>query len=178
MSRPTKYNQETTSEFLKLVEEGYTVKLACKKTGITDMTLSRWKKRYPDFLEALNKATSKQWANIDNLHRSGIRVYKRKADKLSSSAEKPLESGLNASQSHSSTVDKPQLCEGLRVRHGSIVDDEPYTPCVNPKNGMVEYLKRQNGRDMEFFCTIDAFRRGNPAWYQRLVAENSTLANL
>ncbi|MBQ6486165.1 transposase [Candidatus Saccharibacteria bacterium] len=104
MSRPTKYNQETTSEFLKLVEEGYTVKLACKKTGITDMTLSRWKKRYPDFLDALNKATSKQWINIDNLHRSGIRVYKRKTNKLPSFAEKPLESGLNASQNYSIVI--------------------------------------------------------------------------
>ena len=175
MSRPTKYNRETTSEFLKLVEEGYTVKLACKKTGITDMTLSRWKRRYPEFLEALNKATSNQWVNIDNLHRSGIRVYKRKTDKLPSLVEKPLKSGLNASQSHSCVVNKPQLYEGLKVRFGSIADDEPYTPCVNPKNGMVEYLKRQDGRDMEYFCTIDAFKKGNPAWYQKLVAENSTL---
>lgn len=151
------------------------MKNACKQVEITDMTLSRWKKRYPDFVESLNKATSRQWMNIESLHRSGVRVYKRSTNKLPSTAKKPLKSGLNASQSHSSVDNKPQFCEGLKVRFGNIAEDEPYTPCVNPHNGMVEYLKCQNGRTVEFFCTIDAFRRGNPGWYQRLVAENSAL---
>ncbi len=78
MSRPSKYSPETTEKFLSLVEEGYPIKIACKKIGITNMTLTRWKNRYPDFAEKLVKATSKQWMNIDNLHKAGIRVYKRK----------------------------------------------------------------------------------------------------
>ena len=172
MSRPSKYNPETTEKFLNLVEEGYTIKIACKKIGITNMTLTRWKNRYPDFTEKLEKATSKQWMNIDNLHKAGIRVYKRKTNKQPSSAQKPFKSGLNTSQSQSSSEDTPQLIEGLVVRSGSIVDDRPYTPCINPNNGMVEYLKRQNGTEIKHFCTIEAFRKGNPGWYQRLVAEN------
>lgn len=175
MSRPSKYNTETTLYFLNLVEAGYPIKVACEKVGITDMTLSRWKKRYPEFVEALRKATDKQWINIDNLHRAGIRVYRRNAHKIPRQSRTTPRSGLSASQSDSCAGDNPKLYKGLKVRSGSISEEEPFTPCVNPKNGMVEYFQRQNGVNVKHVCTVDAFRRGNPGRYQKLVSSNLRL---
>lgn len=40
------------------------------------------------------------------------------------------------------------MYEGLPVRFGGIAEDKPYLPCVNPSNGRVKYLKRENGRNV------------------------------
>lgn len=175
MSRPSKYNPETSSRFLSLVEEGYPIKIACNKVGITDMTLSRWKKRYPEFVEALRKATDRQWVSIDDLHRVGIRVYRRNPNKMPHQDETFARSGLVTPQSNSCASDIPKLYRGLKVRSGGVSEDEPFTPCVNPENGMVEYLKKQNGANIKHVCTVDAFRRGNPGWYRRLASDNLRL---
>lgn len=172
MSRPSKYSPETSSRFLNLVEEGYPIKIACNKVGITDMTLSRWKKRHPDFVEALSKATDKQWMSIDALHKSGVRVYRRNTNKIPRQSKTLARSGLVVPQSDSRADSTPRLYKGLRIRSGGISEDKPFTPCVNPRTGMVEYLKRQNGVNVKHVCSIDAFRRGNPGWYQKLTINN------
>ncbi len=60
------------------------------------------------------------------------------------------------------------LYEGLPVRFGSIAEDKSYIPCVNPSNGRVEYLKRENGRNIQHICDIEVFKRSFTAWYRQI----------
>ena len=78
MGRPTKYNEVTVTKLLDAIRKGYTVKMACKCVDITDMTLGRWRDRYPDFNKRYIHAANRQWENIEALQRCGIRTYKRK----------------------------------------------------------------------------------------------------
>ncbi len=158
------------------IRDGRTVKDVCSLVGITDMTLSRWRKRYPDFDTDYLKAVESQWQNLDATRGSGVRTYRRNAAKLRQKAEKQAKiQKMNEKEQEIVNSGKPLVYEGLRIRYGSIADDEPLTPCINPSNGFVEYLKRQGGRYVQFSCSLDAFKRGNPAWYRILVQENSTL---
>ena len=174
--RASKYNPATRAKLLTHIRDGRTVKDACSLVGITDMTLSRWRKRYPDFDADYLKAVGRQWQSLDVAKESGLRTYRRNADKLKRETEKQAKIRKMAEKEQEvARTGKPLVYEGLRIRYGSITDDEPLTPCVNPSNGFVEYLKRQGGRYVQFSCSLDAFRNGNPAWYNRLVRENSTL---
>lgn len=175
MSRPSKYNPETSSRFLSLVEEGYPIKIACEKVEITYMTLSRWKKQHPEFAEELHRAMDRQWINIDNLHGAGVRVYRRNTGERLCQDKTALRSGLKALQSDSCAEDNPKLYQGLKIRSGSISEEEPFTPCINPDTGMVEYFKRQGGVNVKHVCRIDAFRRSNPGWYRKLTINNMHL---
>lgn len=174
--RVSKYNPTTRAKLLTHISNGRTVTDACSLVGITDMTLSRWRKRYPDFDADYLKAVSKQWQSLDVVKENGLRTYRRNADKLKKEAEKQAKICKMAEKEQEvAKSGRPLVYEGLRIRYGNITDNEPLTPCVNPSNGFVEYLKRQGGRYIQFSCSLDAFRKGNPAWYNRLVRENSTL---
>ncbi|MBQ7802504.1 helix-turn-helix domain-containing protein [Candidatus Saccharibacteria bacterium] len=174
--RASKYNPTTRAKLLTYISDGRTVTDACSLVGITDMTLSRWRKRYPDFDADYLKAVGKQWQSLDVAKESGLRTYRRNADKLKKEAEKQIKiQKMVEKEQEVAKSGRPLVYEGLRIRYGSISDDEPLTPCVNPSNGFVEYLKRQGGRYVQFSCSLDAFRKGNPAWYNRLVRENSVL---
>lgn len=69
------------------IRDGRTVKDACSLVGITDMTLSRWRKRYPDFDANYLKAIESQWQSLDAIRGSGVRTYKRSIAKLRQKAE-------------------------------------------------------------------------------------------
>lgn len=158
------------------IRDGRTVTDACSLVGITDMTLSRWRKRNPDFDADYLRAVESQWRNLDATRESGVRTYRRNTTKLRQKAEKQAKIQKMAEKEQElAKKGKPLTYEGLRIRYGNIVDDKPLTPCVNPSNGFVEYLKRRGGRYVQFSCSLDAFRKGNPAWYNRLVQENSAL---
>ena len=60
------------------------------------------------------------------------------------------------------------MYEGFPARFGSITEDKPYLPCVNPMNGRVEYLKRENGRNVQHICDIEVFKRSFPGWHRRI----------
>ena len=60
MSTPTKNTPDTTRRLLDAIRGGFTVKAACAMAGVTDITLSRWRKRHPDFDAAFKKATEEQ----------------------------------------------------------------------------------------------------------------------
>lgn len=49
MSKPIKYTPDTTKKLLDAIRSGFTVKAACAMVGVTDITISRWRRRYPDF---------------------------------------------------------------------------------------------------------------------------------
>lgn len=174
--RASKYNPTTRAKLLTYISDGRTVTDACSLVGITDMTLSRWRKRYPDFDADYLKAVGRQWQSLEVAKNSGLRTYRRNTTKLQKEAEKRAKiQQMTEKEQEVAKSGKALAYEGLRIRYGSIVDDEPLTPCVNPSNGFVEYLKRQGGRYIQFSCSLDAFRKSNPAWYSRLVRENSAL---
>ncbi len=60
------------------------------------------------------------------------------------------------------------LYEGLPVRFGSITEDKSYLPCVNSVIGRVEYLKCENGRNVQHICNVEVFKRSFPGWYRRI----------
>ena len=172
----TKYNSTTRAKLLTYIRDGRTVKDACSLVNISDMTLTRWRRRFPDFGADYLKAVESQWQNLDATKESGVRTYKRNTTKLRQKAEKQAKiQKMTEKEQGLARAGKPLTYGGLRIRYDSIANDEPLVPCVNPSNGFVEYLKRQGGNYVQFSCSLDAFRRSNPAWYRRLVDENSAL---
>lgn len=174
--RASKYSPTTRAKLLMHIRYGRTVKDACSLVSISDMTLSRWRKRYPDFDADYLKAVESQWQSLDTTKKSGVRTYRRNTTKLRQEAEKQAKiQKMTEKEQEVVKSGKPLVYEGLRIRYGSLADDEPLTPCINPSNGFVEYLKRQGERYVQFSCSLDAFRKSNPAWYRRLVQENSVI---
>lgn len=168
MSKPIKYTPDTTKKLLDAIRSGFTVKAACAMVGVTDMTLSRWRRQHLDFAVAFKKATEKQTRyGRKAIKKDGFRTYERKPDKHPQSQEKALRGAVNGSEGQSSEGEMV-MYEGLPVRFGSIVDDKPYLPCVNLANGRVEYLRRENGRNVQHICDIEVFKRSFPGWYKRV----------
>lgn len=168
MSKPTKYTPDTTKKLLDAIRGGFTVKAACAMCGVTDMTLSRWRKQHSDFDAAFKKATEEQtWYDRKAVRRAGFRTYERKPDKCPQNSEKALRGRINGSENQNKQGEI-ELYGGLPVRFGSIVEDKPYLPCVNPMNGRVEYLKREHGRNVQHICDIEVFKRSFPGWYRRI----------
>lgn len=168
MSKPTKYTPDTIKKLLDAIRGGFTVKAACAMAGVSDMTLSRWRRQYSDFDTAFKKATEEQtWYGRKAIKRAGFRTYERKPDRYPQNQEKALRRQINGSESQNQQGEIT-MYEGLPVRLGSIAEDKPYLPCVNPANGRVEYLKREHGRNVQHICDIGVFKRSFPGWYRRI----------
>lgn len=168
MGKPTKYTPDTTKKLLDAIRGGFTVKMACAMSGVTDMTLSRWRRQYSEFDVAFKKATEGQtWYARKALKKAGFRVYERKPDKRPKDQEKAVRGQINGSREQNKQGEIT-MYEGLPVRFGSIAEDKSYLPCVNPNNGRVEYLKRENGRNVQHICDIEVFKRSFPGWYRRI----------
>lgn len=168
MSKPTKYTPDTTERLLDAIRSGFTVKMACAMAGMTDMTLSRWRRRHPDFDAEFKKATEEQtWYSRKAVRKAGFRVYERKPNKHPQNQEKALREQISDSEGRSEQGEMV-MYEGLPMRFGGIAEDKPYLPCVNPSNGRVEYLKRENGRNVQHICDIEVFKRSFPGWYRKI----------
>lgn len=168
MSKPTKYTPDTTKRLLDAIRSGFTVKAACTMAGVTDITLSRWRRQHSDLDAAFKKATKEQtWYSRKAVRRAGFRTYERKPDKHLSNQEKALRGQINGSGGQDKQGEMV-MYEGLPVRFGNITEDKPYLPCVNPMSGRVEYLKRENGRNVQHICDIEVFKRSFPGWYRKI----------
>lgn len=75
MGRPTKYNAEITKKITDSIRVGATFALACAYAGITEETFSQWRKKYPEFSEAVKEAEGSaavKWlAQIDKAAQEG-----------------------------------------------------------------------------------------------------------
>lgn len=168
MSNPTKYIPDTTKRLLDAIRSGFTVKAACAMAGVTDMTLTRWRRQHPDFDAEFKKATEEQtWYSRKAIRRAGFRAYERKPDKYPQNQEEASGGQINGSEGQYKQGEIV-LYEGLPVRFGSIAEDKPYLPCVNPDSGRVEYLKWEHGRNIQHICDIEVFKRSFPGWYRRI----------
>ena len=61
--RPTKYTQEIVAAIIRAIELGSTYELACNGVGISHETFCEWRRRYPEFLEAVKEAEGRGVAN-------------------------------------------------------------------------------------------------------------------
>ncbi|MBQ8985102.1 helix-turn-helix domain-containing protein [Candidatus Saccharibacteria bacterium] len=172
--RATKYTDGTRAKLLKHIRDGRTVKDACSLVGISDMTLSRWRRRFSDFDAEYLEAVRLQELSVNNLKKSGVRTYRRSATKLQQEAEKQAEKQkIRQEVEEAKQNDKPLVYDGLRLRYGTIADDHPMEPCINASNGAVEYLKPQGGHLVQFSLSLDVFKRKYPALHRELTARNS-----
>lgn len=168
MSKPTKYIPDTTKRLLDAIRSGFTVKAACAMAGVTDMTLTRWRRKHLDFDVEFKKASEEQtWYGRKAIKRAGFRTYERKLDKYPQNQEKASRGQISGSERQYKQGEMV-LYEGLPVRFGGIAEDKPYTPCVNPSSGRVEYLKRESGHSVQHICDIEVFKRSFPGWYRRI----------
>lgn len=60
----SKYTKETVAKICAALREGDPINLACKKSGISDDTYDRWRKRKAEFAEAIKAAKDDFQANI------------------------------------------------------------------------------------------------------------------
>ena len=60
----SKYTKETVAKICAALREGDPIILACKKSGISDDTFSRWREKKADFAEAIKAAKDDFQANI------------------------------------------------------------------------------------------------------------------
>ena len=92
MSKPIKYTPDTTKKLLDAIRSGFTVKAACAMVGVTDMTLSRWRRQHLDFAVAFKKATEKQTRyGRKAIKKDGFRTYERKPVNTHKAKKKPSE---------------------------------------------------------------------------------------
>lgn len=56
MARPTKYTPETINKIVEAIKMGATYELAAGYASISEAQFYEWKKRKPEFLEAIKKA--------------------------------------------------------------------------------------------------------------------------
>ncbi len=56
MARPSKYTPATAKKITDAIRVGATFRLACMYAGISEDTFMAWRKRYPDFADAINQA--------------------------------------------------------------------------------------------------------------------------
>lgn len=54
------------NEFVRLIEEGFTIVEACSRVGVTRNAYSQWRKRYPEFLAQINHARENLKANYED----------------------------------------------------------------------------------------------------------------
>lgn len=59
MARPTKYTPETVKLITDAIRLGATFRIACDYAGISEDTFALWRKRYPDFADAVKGAEGK-----------------------------------------------------------------------------------------------------------------------
>lgn len=75
MARPTKYNPAIVKKITDAIRVGSTFGLACAYAGISEETFSQWRKRYPEFSEAIKEAeggAAVKWlAQIDKAAQDG-----------------------------------------------------------------------------------------------------------
>lgn len=162
MGKPTKYTPDTTKKLLDAIRGGFTVKMACAMSGVTDMALSRWRRQHLDFDTALKKPPRSKLGMVERLSKgldSGFMITPAKPKKV-------LRGQINGSESQNQQGE--MIYEGLPVRLGSLAEGKPYLPCVNPSNGRVEYLKREHGRNVQHICDISVFKRSFPGWYRKI----------
>jgi transposase-like protein len=56
MANKLKYSEEVHSRIVAAIKDGATQRAAARMVGVTPETLSIWKRRYPDFREAVERA--------------------------------------------------------------------------------------------------------------------------
>ena len=71
--QPTKYHDDRCDTILHYLREGNTLKTAAEVGGIHYDTLNEWRKKYPDFSEAVTRAEAEaERDHVRNIHAAGV----------------------------------------------------------------------------------------------------------
>lgn len=81
MARPTKYSEDKVVVIERAIEDGLTYEFAAALAGITDDTLSNWRKRYSEFSERIAAAEARgALVNIQSIREAAAGAEDRAAD--------------------------------------------------------------------------------------------------
>lgn len=72
---PTKYKQPTVDAILQAVEVGAPDSVACLEAGISEAIYYEWKNRYPEFMEAVNRARAASHLSVIKAVKRSIHGY-------------------------------------------------------------------------------------------------------
>jgi hypothetical protein len=70
--RPTKYNQEIVDAITDALRKGMTRKDSCSVADISEETFAQWRRKYPEFLNAIEKAEGKAAFHAVDVIRSAM----------------------------------------------------------------------------------------------------------
>jgi len=151
-TRPPKKSPELLYNLVSIIKKGRTIRDACRECGISTTTFNRWRDKDPDFNRDIIIATQRQWENIDETKRVGHRTYKRDARISPNYAQYSVASP---------SPNKPDTLYGLKIRYGSIYEDDPYTPCINPAGTFVEFLRREKHDIVHYRVRTEAYLKSH-----------------
>lgn len=108
----------TMAKVLTLIADSRTIKDTYKLVGISDITLTRWRRCFPDFDADYLKAVEKQWMNLEATKKSGVKTYKRNVTKLREKPEKEAKNQKTEQEKQEARESgKLLIIDGLRVRY-------------------------------------------------------------
>ena len=150
MARPSRYSTDLASKIVDFVSSGLTLKDACKGCGISEDTLGRWRKKYPDFNRRIAESSQIQWENAKSLAKYGCRPYKRVQRPLRAKYRNDIMSRVI------SNIKKEPTFAGLPIREQSPTRIEETSPYFNKATGQIE---RIDSNGIFHTCSPAAFRR-------------------
>ena len=77
MSRPSKFSKEIEDKFVNFISDGFSIRLACKGCDVSEDSVSRWRKKYPNFNKKIVEASDCSWKDSKSLAKYGKTPYKR-----------------------------------------------------------------------------------------------------
>jgi len=132
----SKYNALRAKGICDLIRKGVTVEGACESAGVNPDTHYEWKKKYPEYADAVTRANGESEAQLVEIARAGatkdpriaVQILERRFGTRWSRNEKHQVSGH-----HTLTTVSPQVVQGLAglpesERQAHIEHKEPENP--------------------------------------------------
>ena len=142
-TRPPKKNPKLLSDLIKYIRQGHTIRDACRFCGISTTTFNRWRDKDLKFNKDVIMATKDQWKYAPPKTIYSYRRYNRRVSLSTDYDKNAFKGSQNALESSFKHEHDPTTIQGIPVRFGSIYDDRPYIPCVDPKGLFVTFIENQ-----------------------------------
>ena len=149
MARPSKFNPQIAEKLIGFLLDGLSIKDACFGVGIGESSFARYRRRHPEFEQAVQDAlASKQWGNAEAVkkYHSQKRFSEKKAQRHINTrleTRDALKTALWASKGQFEKRKRPQTYMELPIRYEPLetyeLDIKPY---YNPNNQSVEWVEK------------------------------------
>lgn len=150
MARPSRYSSELARKIVDFISSGLTLKDACKGCNISEDTLSRWRKKHPDFDRRIAECSDLQWNNAKSLAKYGYRPYRRIQRPLRAKYHNDIMPHVIAG------IKKEPTFAGLPIRERAPIRIKETPPYFNKTTGQIE---RIDSNGIFRACSLAAFRR-------------------